>query len=180
MFAVESWRDRENRFLAKSHDPTVPEILGLAFDKKHSPRADEQESAKDVEDEVESIDQLDADPNHDPTHDERADDSPDQSAMLRHSRNFEVLKNDDKNENVVDAQRVLDHVTGEKLESFFWPADFPNHEIEQEREADPNKRAIRRRPHAQLPPAMLELNQIESERDDNPGVKREPKQNACV
>src|SRR5262249_27990956 len=131
MFAVKGGRDREHCSLTDSHDPTVPEVLRFALDKKHSPRAHEHERAEDVENEIEPLHQLDPDPDHDSADDQRDDNTPDQSSMLRHSRNLEILKDDNENENVVDAQRVFDHVTGEKFEALLRTADFPDHEIEQ-------------------------------------------------
>ena len=132
MFSIKRRRDRENRFLTNPHDPALAEILRLAFDEKHSPRADEKDRPENVEDELEAIDQLDSDEDHDSTHDQRADDSPDQRAMLRHARDLEILKDDNENENVVDAERVLDHVTGEEFEPFLRSVNFPNEEVEQE------------------------------------------------
>src|SRR5262249_255157 len=162
MFAVKRRRDWKHRALAHSHDPTVAKILGLAFDKKHSPGTDEQERAENVEDELEPLHEFDADPDHDSTNDERANNPPNQCAMLRHSRNSEVVEDDDEDKNVVDAQRVFDHVTGEKFEALLRTADFPDHEIEQQGETDPNQCAMSSCAHAQLTTAMFELNQIES------------------
>src|SRR5205807_6567134 len=133
MFAVICRRNWKNCSLANSHDPALAKILRLAFDKKHSPGADQQEAAENVENEIEPIYEFDPDPDHDSAHHQRADDSPDQRAMLRHPRDLEVLKDDNEDEDVVDAERVLDHVTGEKFEPFCRAADFPDQEIEQQR-----------------------------------------------
>jgi hypothetical protein len=99
--------------------------------------------------------------------------------MLRHRRNLEVLEDQDENENVINAQRILDHVTGEEFERLVRAADFPNHEIEQERENDPNRGALSGRPHAQFSPAMLELDKIDNQSGENAGMKRDPKPNTC-
>ena len=179
MFAVEDWRDRKNCALAHSHDPAIAEILRFAFDKKHSPRAHQQERAENVEDEFETLHQLDAEPDHDPAHHKRAHDSPNQSPMLRHSRNAKIIEDNDEDEDVIDAERIFDHVAGEKFEPFLRSADLPDKESEQERENDPDRNAVSGRTYAELAAAMFELNKIEGQRDKNAGVKRDPKPDTC-
>ena len=52
---------------------------------EHADAGDEEKGAEDVENEMEPLDQRDAEPDHHPAHDERAENSPDQDAMLRHA-----------------------------------------------------------------------------------------------
>jgi hypothetical protein len=100
--------------------------------------------------------------------------------MLRHRWYPEVSENQDKNENVVDAKRILDHVAGKEFERLFRSPDFPNHQVEQEGENNPNERAVCGRAHAELAPPMLELHEIKGERNEHSGVKGDPKPNTCV
>src|ERR1700720_297753 len=159
MFVMKRRRNRKRPQTAP-HDPALPEILRLLFDEKHSPRADQQKRTEKVENEIETIDQLDAEPNHQPAHDQRADDSPHQGAMLCQRWDAEVGEDQNENENVIDAERVLDHVAGEEFERLVRAADFPDYQIEQKRKDDPNPSALRGRPHTQFATAMLELNKI--------------------
>ncbi len=99
--------------------------------------------------------------------------------MLRHRRDAEVGEDQDENENIINAQRVLDYVAGEKFERLVRAADFPDQQIEQEGEYDPNRGALSGGPHAQFATAMLELNKIDNQRDKNAGIKRDPKPNTC-
>src|SRR6266852_1628760 len=115
MFVMKRRRNRKGPETA-SHDPALPKILRLLFDEKHSPRADQQKRAENVENELESIDELDTEPNHHAAHHQRADDSPHESAMLCHLGDAEVGEDHNENENVVNAERVLDHVAGQKFE----------------------------------------------------------------
>src|SRR2546430_7480742 len=85
MFVMEYRRDGKCP-IAATHDPALAEVLRLLFHKKHSPCADQQKRAENVENKIESIDELDPEPNHQAAHHQRADDSPHQSAMLCHRR----------------------------------------------------------------------------------------------
>src|SRR5438552_9382863 len=139
MFAVEGWRNRKNGTLTQPHNPALAEIARFAFDKEHSPRAHEQERAENVENELEPLHELDPEPNHDSAHHQCADNSPNQDAMLGHSRNAEVIEDNDEDEDVVDAERILDYVTGEKFQRLLRTADFPDQEVEQKRKNDPDR-----------------------------------------
>ena len=93
-------------------------------------------------------DQGDAEPNHDPAHYQRAKDAPDEDAMLRDGRNAEVGEDQNKNENVIDAERVFDEITGKKIERCVRAAQFPDQQIEEKRKHHPNRAALRRGAHA--------------------------------
>src|SRR5437588_8027154 len=147
MFVMKRRRNRKGPETTP-HDPALPEILRLLFDEKHSPRADQQKRTENVENEIETIDQLDAEPNHHPAHHQRANDSPDQSAMLCQRWDAEVGEDQNENENVIDAERVLDHVAGKEFERLVRAADFPDHQVEQERENDPDRNTMTGCPHA--------------------------------
>ena len=54
-------------------------------------------------------------------------------------RDSEVGEDQDEDENVIDAERVLDDVAGEKIERRFRALDVPDEEIEGEREEHPDE-----------------------------------------
>ena len=95
--------------------------------------------------------------------------------MLRHRRHLEISEDEHENEDVIDAQRVFDHVAGEEFEGFVRPAQFPHQQIEKKREHDPDGSAFGRRAHAQFASAVLELGEIDRQRDKNARGEREPK-----
>src|SRR5437763_5835811 len=179
MFSVKYGRDWK-RPTATTHHPALAKIIRLLFHEKHSPGTDEKERSKKVENEIEALHQRNTEPDHDAAHDQRADDAPDESPMLRHRRHLEVLEDEHEDENVIDAERIFDDVAGEKLEPFFPSADFPNKQVEQKREGDPNQRAVSRCAHAQFAAAVFELNKVENQRNKDTGIERQPEPNACV
>ena len=93
-------------------------------------------------------DQGDAEPNHDPAHDQRAKNAPHEHAMLRDGRDAEVSEDQNKNENVVDAERVFDEITGQKIERCVRAAQFPDQQIEEKRKHNPDGAPLRRGTHA--------------------------------
>ena len=66
---------------------------------------------------MKAFDEGDACEDQDRTHDQRSQDAPKQNAMLIHRRDTEILKNQGKDENVVDAERYLDQVAGQKFQT---------------------------------------------------------------
>ena len=65
---------------------------------------------------METCDQRHAQPDHDRAHDQRAENSPDQDPMFVARRHPEVGEDQDEDEDVIDAERVLDQVTGKKID----------------------------------------------------------------
>ncbi len=123
-------------------------------------------------------DQGDAEPNHDPAHHQRAKNTPDEDAMLRDGGNAEVGEDQNKNENVIDAERVFDEVTGQKIERSVRAAQFPDEQIEKKRKHYPDGAALRGGTHAQGAVAQLELNKIGKNRKEDADMKCDPKPNA--
>src|SRR5436190_13135669 len=177
MFAVKIRRHPETPTTA-AHNPAFAQIGGFLLDEKHSPRADDQNCAKNVENEIEALHERDTETDHDSAHDEGADDSPNQDAVLRDGGHAKVLIDEDENKNVIDAERVLDDVAGQELESLVRSADFPDQEIEQERKKNPDSDAVGRCPDAELASSVFELNEIESHGEKNAGMERDPKPDA--
>ena len=76
----------------------------------------DEESSKDVDQPVEAVDQPDAGKDEDRAHDERAQYPPEEHGVLVVLGNFEIAKDQQENEQVIDGERFLDEVSGEELE----------------------------------------------------------------
>ena len=72
-----------------------------------------------------------------PAHDQCAHDSPHEHAVLVLPGHLEVGEDQDENEDVVDAERVLDQVTSEEIERGVRPFQLPDEQIETERKQHP-------------------------------------------
>lgn len=59
-----------------------------------------------------------------------------------------MLEDQHKDENVVHAQRILDEITGQKIEPVMWPLDVPNQGIEGQRHEYPDDGPLERSAHA--------------------------------
>jgi len=59
-----------------------------------------------------------------------------------------MLEDQHKDENVVHAQRILDEITGEKIEPVMWPLDVPDQCIERQRQEHPDDGPLERSAHA--------------------------------
>ena len=94
--------------------------------------------------------------------------------MLGTGRDPKIFKDQDENENVIDAERVFDDVAGEKIQAGVIAFRFPDKQIEGERENDPNEASLNGGPHAQLAIAPLESGQIDRQRDEDAHVECDP------
>ena len=97
--------------------------------------------------------------------------------MLRDRRNFEVGEDEDENENVIDAERVLDEVAGEKIERAVCAFDLENKKVKPEGKDDPDSGALRGRAHTQRAIASFELKKIDGQRDEDAEMKCDPEPN---
>src|SRR4030095_16237949 len=98
--------------------------------------------------------------------------------MLRNRRYFEIGEDENENKNVIDAERILDEVAGEKVQSRVRPLRWGDNQAEAEREHHPKQTAQRRRPHRQRTMTPLEACQVNREGDENADMKCDPKPNA--
>jgi hypothetical protein len=98
--------------------------------------------------------------------------------MLRDGRDFEISKDENKNKNVIDAERILDEVAGEKIQGAVRPLGLGHDQAEAEREHHPKQTAQRCRPHCQRTMAALEAGQVDREGNENADMKCDPKPNA--
>src|SRR5205814_10163153 len=115
---------------------------------------------------------------HASARDQGADDYPLSHSMLCHRWHAKVSKNQDKNEDVIDAQRIFDEVSSEKIEAGLRSFNVPNEPIKSKRYQDPQYAPLAGRTHAQFPPAALEADEIDRYRDKDADVKGDPKPNA--
>jgi transcription elongation factor GreA len=148
------------------------------FAKKHSECGDQQENAEQVENKMKPLYQSDTGQDHDSAHDQGADNSPHQRTMLCHWWHAKVSKNQHKNEDVIDAQRIFDEVSSEKIEAGLRSFNVPNEPIKSKRYQHPRYAPLAGRTHAQFPPAALEADEIDRYRDEDADVKSDPKPNA--
>ena len=124
---------------AKAENEVALEIDLFAVTDEHADTGDEEKRAEEVENPVEALHQRDPEPDHGAAHEERADDSPHQHAMLILPAHLEVGKNENEDEDVVDAERIFDDVAGEEIERCLRPFQVPDEEIKAERKEDPDE-----------------------------------------
>src|SRR6266446_1610247 len=89
---------------ADTHEEIFLEIELCVAIEEHAQAGQNEKGAKDVEDKMEPFHQGYAQPDHHPAHDEDSENSPDQDAMLGAGRDAKIGKDEDENEDVIDAQ----------------------------------------------------------------------------
>ena len=117
------------------------EVHRLRFADQHAQPGDDEKSAEKIKNKMELRDQLHAQPDHGGAHHERAEDSPDQDPVLVARRHPEVGENETEDEDVIDTERVLDEVTGKKIDRLVGALPPPDKGVEAEGERDPEKAA---------------------------------------
>ena len=105
-----------DKLATNAQDPALTEFCFIAFAKSHANRGENQESAENIENKVKAIDERNAEPDHDAAHDQRANNSPNEHAMVRDRRHFEIAEDEDEDKDVIDAQRVFDQIPREEIE----------------------------------------------------------------
>src|ERR1700756_563382 len=98
--------------------------------------------------------------------------------MLGDGRYAEVVKDQNKHENVIDAERVLDQIAGQKIQAAIFALPLPDQRTKGEREYHPNRAAQSGSAHAQRASAPLETDQIQCKSDEDADMKRDPKPDA--
>jgi hypothetical protein len=103
-------------------EPTYPPddrgiryLLLVLLLRQHAPGGEHQERTEQVEDPVVAGDERCSEEDHRPPHDQRPHDAPEKHAMLVLRGHPHVLEDHRDHEDVVRAQRDLDHVAGEEL-----------------------------------------------------------------
>jgi hypothetical protein len=134
--AFEFIHDREK----SSCDANQPSIFGVEFAfsrKKHSEAGEKENSAKKINDGMKSPEERDACENENGSQDESAGYAVVEDAMLRGGRDFEGSKNQEEDEDIVDAQRFFHQVGGEEFRAGLGAAVEVNPKIEKQGDANP-------------------------------------------
>src|ERR1700722_4875852 len=87
---------------------------------------------------MESLQELNTCPNEQASQYERPRNSIEQHLVVRSSGHLEGRKNEDKNQNIVYAQRFFHHVSGQKLKASFLSERKVNPDVENERKPHPS------------------------------------------
>ena len=96
--------------------------------------------------------------------------------MLVLRRHAEIGEDEDEDEDVIDAQRILDEVAGKKIDALIGSLPVPDDGVEAEGEGDPDEAAPDRA--AQGDGVRLSIaEKIDRQRGQNPEVKNDPKPN---
>src|SRR5262245_59700102 len=96
-------------------------LIGLQFFialQQHFDSRDDQKSSKDVDHPMEVLEQGCPSGNKNGSHDQRSVNPPKKNSVLIDSGGREILKNHEKDEQIVDTKGFFDNVAGEKFESF--------------------------------------------------------------
>jgi hypothetical protein len=105
----------------------------------HHPDAGvDEEDAEDVDDPVEAFDERGAECDHRHAHDERAHHAPEEYPVLVLRRHLEVAEDEQEDEEVIDRERQLDDVAGQKLGARQSPLVPEDESGEHERQRHPD------------------------------------------
>lgn len=98
--------------------------------------------------------------------------------MLSVPRHVKMGEDQDEDEDIVHAERVLDEIAGEEIETVIRSFDAPDKKSEAKRHQHPQRRSLSRRLHAQLARPQFESVKIDCDRDEHANVECDPKPNA--
>ena len=114
--------------------------------------------------------------------DDRPENAPEEDLVLEERRNAEVIEDEDKNKNVVDAQRLLDEESGEKFQRGLRAAlvEKENARAEEERQTGP--RTVEDEGLARVEHARFALHNAEIQGQHGKDEEREsaPKQQSGI
>ena len=120
------------------------------------------------------MDQPGAGADHRPAQHQRAEDAPEENAVLIALRHREVGEDQDEDEDVVDRQRLLDEVAGEKLQRRLGAHEAGDGQAEQHRGADPGHRPAGRLAHRDLVRVAVEDAEVDRQHREHGGVEGDP------
>jgi hypothetical protein len=136
------------------------------------PRQD-QKAAEDVDDDVEG-NELCPDGDHGATHDQRADDAPEEHPVLVLRGHGERREDQQEDEDVVDAERLLDKVAGRPFEPLLRALEVVDADIEGDGEADPHGAPCERFTPFNLVGVAVKDAQVERKHAQHEGQKEGP------
>ena len=123
---------------------------------------------------MEFFNECNPDQDESPTHDERPEDTPKQHFVLVSGRDFEVGENDEKNEEVVDAERFFDQISGKKLKRGFMPVPIVYTDVEQQGNPNPHSAPNERLLDADFVRLSVENDQIHKQHNEHEDVESNP------
>src|SRR5258708_13998751 len=110
----------------------------LVFVEGHADARHDQESPEQVENPVEIFEQHSAKDNQDAAHDERTQNTPEQHPVLIGCRYTEVAEEQHKDEDVVNAEGLLDQIARHELQRQFRSTEEVDSSVEEQRQCNPH------------------------------------------
>ena len=108
-----------DRYVARNcaHHGILVRLNVAVFLPKHLDAGVNQKSAEDIKNPMKAVDEGAAYEDHRQTHHECADHTPVENSVLHHRRHFEERKYQKEDEEVINRQRELNYIAGEKLQA---------------------------------------------------------------
>src|SRR5205823_5958064 len=105
-------------------------VKSLPSAKEHLCAREEQKGAKEIKRPVERFNECDSDADHESTQNQRTQNTPEQHTVLVSCWHGEIGKDEYKDEDVIDAERIFDQIAGKKLEGFSRTYPMPDQRVE--------------------------------------------------
>ena len=122
------------------------------------------------------MDQRDAHGDHGGAHDQGAQDAPEQHLVLVQAGHAEVGKDQQEDEQVIDAEGLFEQVAGEKHQGHFLPFVDVQAGIEHQGQRNPQRAPQQRLAHPDDVLAAVKHPQIQRQHDQYENVERYPYQ----
>ena len=142
--------------------------------REHLDAGDDQEGTEDVDYPVKLLDQCNAGKNEGGTHKQRPDDSPEKDLVLVLSRDTKEGEDHQEDEEIVDAQRLLDQITGQELHGRHGAACIVDKAVEYQCERDPDSTPGESFAHLDCVRFAMKNPQVESQQAQNDNCKQNP------
>src|SRR5258708_13252231 len=110
----------------------------LVFVEGHANARHDQEGPEQVENPVEIFEQHSSKGNQDAAHDERTQNTPEQHPVLIACRYTEVAEEQYKDEDVVNAEGLLDQIARQELQRMFRSTEEVDSSVEEQRQCNPH------------------------------------------
>src|SRR5690606_14137793 len=128
-----------------------------------------------VEDPVEALDEERARPDHGAPHEEGTEHAPEEDAVLVLLRDAEVAEDQDENEDVVDAERLLDQIARQELEPGLGAPEVVDPRAEGQRQEHPEDAPDRGLLDAHLVGFAVEDEEVEGKERQHERVEADPR-----
>ena len=107
------------------------------------------------------------------------DDAPEEHLVLIAGRRVEVVEDQQEDEHVVYAERLLDQIACEELEPGLRPPEIGDAGVERQRQADPDGGPDERLAHVNDVRLPMEHAEVQREHRDDEEKETAPKKNCC-